>query len=172
MLKIMKITRELPDKTRKDFELTSLEIMQTAWEYDKICAYEDLHSYMLDYDKERDLTPEQENKIINIYINSKSDSDEWIELMKLAYDEIMDVKKSDVKNLIADYDILKSKLTPEELDYAEELIANHENGNCNCDLPDSDDYYPDEYRGYCMAGSFAEGQINAEQFIENIRTGV
>jgi len=92
----MKITRELPDKTRKDFELTSLEIMQTAWEYDKICAYEDLHSYMLDYDKERDLTPEQESKIVNIYINSKSDSAEWVELMELAYDSVIDKESENV----------------------------------------------------------------------------
>ena len=77
----------------------------------------------------------------------------------------MKITKADVKNLIVDYDILAQRLSDEDLTYAEDIIVKHENGECNCDLPKSDDYDTIKYDGYCLAGCFVEGQIDINEFI-------
>ena len=73
------------------------------------------------------------------------------------------------QDIIADYDVIKAKLTEEELAYAEEIIAEHLNETCDCDLPSCDDYNAHEYKGYCFAGEFVEGCISAEDFIYRIK---
>lgn len=45
----------------------------------------------------------------------------------------------------------------------------HENGDCDCELPDEDDYDACAYKGYCIAGLFIEGCINTDDFIDLIK---